>query len=49
MPPSMSNPRVGLLAGWGNYPLVIADAIRAQGADIVGLGVKDHVLSLIHI
>lgn len=39
----MSNPRVGLLAGWGNYPLVIAEAIRAQGADIVGLGVKDHV------
>ena len=34
---------IGVLAGWGDYPLVVARTLRAQGAHVVGLGVKDHV------
>ena len=34
---------IGILAGWGNYPLVVARTLRAQGCRVVGLGVKDHV------
>ena len=34
---------IGILAGWGQYPIVVARALRKQGARIVGLGVKDHV------
>ena len=36
-------PRVGLIAGWGRYPLVVAEALRAQGCQVYGLGIKDHV------
>ena len=35
--------RIGILAGWGNYPIIVAKALRKQGAQVVGLGVKDHV------
>jgi len=35
--------RIGILAGWGNYPIIVAKALREQGAEVVGLGVKDHV------
>jgi DUF1009 family protein len=34
---------VGLIAGWGRYPLVLAEALRRRGCRLVGLGVKDHV------
>ena len=34
--------RVGLLAGWGRFPLLVAAALRRQGFEVVGLGVKDH-------
>ncbi len=34
--------RVGLVAGWGRYPLVIAQALRAQGYQTYCLGVRDH-------
>ena len=38
-----ANPlRVGLIAGWGRYPIVVADALRAQGCEVVCLGVKQH-------
>ncbi len=33
---------VGLVAGWGRYPLVVADALRRQGYTIFGLGIKEH-------
>ncbi len=33
---------VGLLAGWGRYPLVVAQALRRQGHRVVGIGVKDY-------
>jgi UDP-2,3-diacylglucosamine hydrolase len=34
--------RVGLVAGWGRYPLVVARALRAAGHQVFCLGVKDH-------
>jgi len=37
------NPRrVGILAGWGRYPLLIAAALRRQGCEIYCLGVVGH-------
>lgn len=34
--------RIGLVAGWGRYPLVVAQALQREGFEIVGLGIKDH-------
>lgn len=34
--------RVGLLAGWGRYPIVVAEALRRQGAQVYCLGVVGH-------
>ena len=34
--------KVGLIAGWGRYPIVIAQALKEQGARVYCLGVKDH-------
>ena len=34
--------RIGLVAGWGRYPLVVAQALRRQGKRVYCLGVKDH-------
>lgn len=39
----IQNQPIGLLAGWGHYPIVVAETLRAQGARVIGLGVKDHV------
>ncbi|HEV3344035.1 MAG TPA: UDP-2,3-diacylglucosamine diphosphatase LpxI [Pirellulales bacterium] len=36
------NRRVGLMAGWGRYPLVIAEAMTRQGLQVYCLGVKQH-------
>ncbi len=33
---------VGLLAGWGRLPIVVAEALRRQGRPVCCLGVKDH-------
>jgi len=35
-----SPPRVGLIAGWGRYPIIVADALRRQGIDVYCLGVR---------
>lgn len=35
-------PRVGLLAGWGRYPIVVAGALRRQGFAVHCLGVEGH-------
>jgi DUF1009 family protein len=35
-------PRIGLLAGWGRYPIVLAQALRRQGYELYGLGVIGH-------
>jgi DUF1009 family protein len=34
--------RVGLIAGWGRYPIVVAQALAASGAQVYCLGIKDH-------
>ncbi len=39
---SASTGRVGLIAGWGRYPLLIARALRRQGREIYCLGVPGH-------
>ncbi len=39
---SGSQHSIGLVAGWGRYPLVVADALRRQGFTIYGLGIKEH-------
>lgn len=33
---------VGLLAGWGDYPLVVAAALRKQGYRVAALGIRRH-------
>jgi DUF1009 family protein len=33
---------IGLLAGWGEYPLAVARALRNQGRPVVGVGIIDH-------
>lgn len=35
--------RYGLIAGWGNYPIVLAQAIKEAGHEVVCLGVLGHV------
>lgn len=34
--------RVGLVAAWGNYPLVVAQALRRQNYQVYCLGVMEH-------
>jgi DUF1009 family protein len=34
--------RIGILAGWGRYPVVIAEALLHQGYEVYCLGVKGH-------
>lgn len=33
---------VGLVAGWGDYPIRVAQALKAQGRKVVCLAIKDH-------
>jgi DUF1009 family protein len=35
-------PPIGLLAGWGRYPIVVAESLRRQGRPVCCLGIKDH-------
>lgn len=35
-------PKFGLLAGWGRYPVVVAEALRGQGYDVYCVGLKGH-------
>jgi DUF1009 family protein len=37
-----ARPRVGILAGWGRYPLIVAEALRKQGYETFCLGVIGH-------
>lgn len=34
--------KVGIIAGWGRYPLVVAEALRSQGVEVYTLGIRDH-------
>jgi len=41
--PTIEAPRrVGLFAGWGRYPVVIAETLLAQGCEVYCLGVPNH-------
>ena len=33
---------VGLLAGWGNFPFAVAEALRDAGRKVAGIGIIDH-------
>ena len=34
--------RIGLMAGWGRYPLLVVEALRRQGSEVYCLGVIGH-------
>jgi hypothetical protein len=34
--------RIGLIAGWGRYPIVVAETLVRQGYEVYCQGVKDH-------
>jgi len=40
-PPDGDRP-VGLLAGWGDFPFAVAEALRRQGRRVAGIGITDH-------
>ncbi len=40
--PSTAAPRIGLIAGWGRYPLVVAESLQRLGYEVYCLAVKDH-------
>jgi UDP-2,3-diacylglucosamine hydrolase len=31
-----------VIAGWGNLPIVVAEALRQQGRSVAGIGIRDH-------
>ena len=41
-PASNAEKRIGLLAGWGRYPMVVACSLRDQGYRVYCLGIKEH-------
>ena len=41
-PESLAVKRIGMLAGWGNYPVRVAQALKDAGYQIYCLGVKGH-------
>lgn len=34
--------RIGLIAGWGHYPIVVAKTLKRQGKQVICLGIKGH-------
>jgi DUF1009 family protein len=38
----LSPPPIGLIAGWGRYPVVIAQALKAAGHSVHCIGLKNH-------
>ena len=43
LPSNTPSPRrVGLVAGWGRYPILVAQALRRQGIDVYCLGIAGH-------
>jgi UDP-2,3-diacylglucosamine hydrolase len=41
--PAAADRRIGLVAAWGRYPVIVAQALAAQGREVYCLGVKEHV------
>jgi len=40
--PRLHRPTIGLVAGWGGFPLAVAAALRREGYGVCGLLIKDH-------
>ncbi len=40
-PPTQTNSRIGLIAGNGTFPLLVLDAARAQGMEVVVVAIKE--------
>ncbi len=40
--PKNTDPPLGLLAGWGNFPFAVAEAMRDAGHRVAGVGIIDH-------
>jgi DUF1009 family protein len=40
--PVASSKRIGLVAGWGRFPVVVAEALKREGYEVYCLGIKDH-------
>ena len=34
---------VGLMAGWGEYPVIVARSLKKQGYRVICIGIKGHV------
>jgi DUF1009 family protein len=42
LPHQMSEKKIGIVAGWGDYPIRVAQAMKKQGLYVVCLGLQDH-------
>jgi DUF1009 family protein len=40
--PSLAGETIGILAGWGRYPVIVAEAIRRRGGRTAILSIRDH-------
>lgn len=40
--PSLEGETIGILAGWGRYPVAVAEAIRTRGGRTAILSIRDH-------
>jgi DUF1009 family protein len=41
-PTALRGEKIGLLAGWGKFPLVVAEALRDLGAEVYCIGLEGH-------
>ncbi len=40
--------KVAILAGWGRYPIVLAEALKAKGCQVYGLAIHGHADKALH-
>ena len=40
--PLLAGETIGILAGWGRYPVLVAEAIRRRGGRTAILAIRDH-------
>ena len=40
--PDVARRRVGMIAGWGRFPVLVAQALKEAGFDVHCVGIKDH-------
>ena len=41
-PPLGEDKRIGLIAGWGNFPVRVAQALKSQGYRVTCMAIRDH-------